>query len=163
MKNYLLNTILTLSILLLFSFQSLGQQQSFNKEKNWVYDYENILTTEQEQKLNLLIQKFEQKTTNEIAIVTVENIGRFDKMIEYAVDFGKKHKVGKKNKKNGLIILFSKKMRKTFLATGYATEKMLKDEICNTIIQKSMVPYFKKQAYYEGLKSGLEVCIKKWE
>ncbi|WP_439185825.1 TPM domain-containing protein [Carboxylicivirga taeanensis] len=163
MKNKLFQSVFTLSIAILFSFQSCGQQKTSNKQKVWVYDYENVLTAEQEQQLNLLIQKFEQETTNEIAIVTVENIGRFDKMVEYAVDFGNQHGIGKKDKDNGLIILFSKNMRGTFLATGYGTEKILKDEICSAIIESSMVPYFKNQEYYEGIKAGLEECIKKWQ
>ena len=46
-------------------------------------------------------------------------------------------------------------MRKTFLATGYGTEKILKDEICKIIIDSTMIPYFKNQDYYGGIKAGL--------
>ena len=81
----------------------------------------------------------------------------------YAVDFGEKHGVGKKEKDNGLVIAFSKNLRQTFLATGYGTEKILKDDICKKIIDSTMVPRFKNQDYYGGLKAGLEECIRKWK
>ncbi len=84
-------------------------------------------------------------------------------MVDYAVEFGEKRGVGEKDKKNGLIILFSRNMRQTFIATGYGTEKILKDEICKAIIDSTMVLYFRKEDYYGGLKAGLEECINRWK
>jgi len=96
-------------------------------------------------------------------IVTTDNIGEFDKMVEFAVDFGDKHGVGKKDKNNGLVIVFSKKMRQTFLATGYGTENILKDDICIKIVDSTMIPYFKNLDYFGGLQAGLKECITKWK
>jgi len=142
---------------------SCGQENRGLGNKQFVYDYENVLTLEQQDELALIIKKFEKETTKEIAIVTVDNIGKFDLMVEYAVDFGAKHQIGKRENGNGLIILFSKSLRKTFLATGCETEKILKDEICKEIVDYKMLPYFKKQDYYGGIKSGLQECINEWK
>ncbi len=140
-----------------------GQTNSKSKPISWVNDFENILTDNQEKYLDSLISDFEKRTTNEIALVTVHDIGDSPKMVDYAVELGEKWGVGKKNKDNGLIILFSKNMRQTFLATGYGTEKILKDEICKEIIDSVMIPHFKNEDYYGGLKAGLEECINIWE
>ena len=129
----------------------------------WVYDYEDVLTDNQEKTIDSLISDFENRTTNEIVIVTVTDIGDSVSMKDYAVRLGNKWGVGKKNKDNGLMILFSSHMRQTFLATGKGTEKILKDDICKRIVDSTMIPYFKKQQYFEGLKAGLEECIKDWE
>jgi uncharacterized protein len=96
-------------------------------------------------------------------LVTVKDIGHSPKMVDYAVELGNRWGVGKKDQENGLIILFSRTMREAFLATGYGTEKILKDEICKAIIDSTMVPFFKEEDYFGGLKAGLLECIKRWE
>ncbi len=128
-----------------------------------MYDNESILTVKQIKTLDSIIELFEKKTTNEIVILTTDNIGDSRNMSDYAVDFGNKNRVGKKDKNNGLIIVISKKMRQAWLSTGYGTEEVLKDEICKQIIDSSMIPHFKEGDYYLGIKSGLESCIEKWE
>lgn len=130
--------------------------------ENWVSDFENILSEKQEADLNFIISEFEKNTRNEIALITVENIGTSGSMKEHALKFGKEWGVGKKDENNGLIILFSSNLKQTFLATGYETEKYLTDEICKEIIDTTMIPHFKKGAYYDGLKAGLKDCMNKW-
>ncbi len=154
---------LVFSIIAMLLLNACGQGNGNIDNKKWIFDYENVLSDNQEYMLDSIIREFESQTTNEIIIVTVDNIGEFDKMVEYAVDFGEKHGIGKKEKDNGLVILFSKNMRETFLATGYGTEKVLKDEICKAIIDSTMIPYFKDQDYFGGLKAGLEECIIRWK
>ena len=155
-------SILILTFVCLF-FTGCGQEKKSNSNISFVFDYEHILTKTQTHVLDSIIGEFEAKTSNEIAIVTVDTLGQYHSLFEYAVDFGQKHGVGKKEKNNGLVIAFSKNLRQTFLATGYGTEKILKDEICKKIVDSTMVPRFKNQDYYGGLKAGLEECIRKWK
>ena len=159
---HLHKSLLTLGIVLCFLIQSCVSQSNGTIKDNWVFDYEEVFTQSQIQELNSIIISYEQKTTNEIAIVTVDSIGRFNKMVDFAVDFGKQNGIGKNDRHNGLVIVFSKKMRQTFLATGYGTEKILKDEICKSIIDSDMIPYFKKEDYFGGIKAGLLSCMEKW-
>lgn len=147
--------------LLCFIFFACGQKS--DDSKKWVNDFENVLSENQIYVLDSIIRDFEAKTTNEIMIVTVKNIGDSPKMVDFAVEFGNRWGIGKKEKDNGLIILFSRAMRETFIATGYGTEKILKDEICKVIIDSTMVPLFKEEDYFGGLKAGLLDCINKWE
>lgn len=129
----------------------------------WVFDQENVLTDDQEKVLNEIITNFEKKTTNEIAIVTTNNIGEHEKMILYAMEFGKRHGIGKKHKNNGLVIVFSATLKETFIAPGLSTENILKDEICKRIVDKQMIPEFREGNNFEGLKNGLEECIRIWK
>ena len=133
-----------------------------SKTKSWIFDNENILSHEEEDTLNQIIIKFEKETTNEVVIVTTDNIGDHNKMVFYAVDFGNRLGVGKKNKDNGLVIVVSKQLRETFIATGKSTENILKDEICKNIVDNKMIPEFKNGQFYSGIKKGLEECIRIW-
>jgi uncharacterized protein len=130
---------------------------------NWVFDQENILTDSEEEALNEMISQFEQETFNEIAIVTTPDIGEHDKMVFYAVEFGNRLGVGKKDQDNGLIIVFSSTLRETFIATGLETEKVLTDPICKTIIDDKMIPQFSDGNYYQGIENGLKECIRIWK
>jgi uncharacterized protein len=150
-------------VLSLFGLIISSYCQKIDGNKTWVFDYEDVLTINQERTLDSIIANFEKATTNEILIVTTKDIGEHEKPMSYAVDFGNKHGVGKKGKDNGLVIFFSRNLRQTFLATGYGTEKILKDEICKSIIDSCMIPLFKEEKYYDGLKAGVEAAISRWK
>jgi uncharacterized protein len=96
-------------------------------------------------------------------IVTSKDIGEFEKAMQYAADFGSIHEVGKKGKDKGLVIFVSKNLKETALSTGYGTDKILKDEICKKIVDSCMIPLFREDKYFDGLKVGLDECIKKWK
>ena len=158
-----MKNITTITVLFCVILIACGQKGKNIENKAWVYDFENVLTDTQIQVLDSIIGYFEMKTTNEIVIVTVDNIGDSPKMVDFAVEFGEKWGVRKKDKNNGLVILFSRNMRQTFIATGYGTEKILKDEICKAIIDSTMIPFFKQEDYYGGLRAGVEECIRRWK
>lgn len=130
---------------------------------NWVFDQEDVLSETEEAALNEIITQFEKETSNEIAIVTTADIGDHEKMVFYAVDFGERYGVGKKEKDNGLIIAFSASLRETFIATGLGTEKILTDPICKGIVDQEMVPEFKNGNYFKGIQNGLNECIRIWK
>lgn len=154
-----LKYVLTICIFSIIACSNIVESDS----KNWVFDNENILTEQEENNLNNIIVEFEKKSSNEIVIVTTDNIGKHSKMVFYAVEFGTIKGVGKKNKDNGLVIVVSKELRETFLATGKSTENILKDEICKQIVDNRMVPYFTDGDFYIGIKNGLEESIRIWK
>ena len=71
----------------------------------------------------------EKITTNEIALVTTPDYGTDSTLERFALNFGNKYGIGKKEKNNGVLIVFTNAIRQTRISTGYGTEKVLKDEI----------------------------------
>jgi len=53
-------------------------------------------------------------------------------------------------------------LRKIRISTGYGTENILTDEICQKIIDEKIIPEFKKGNYYEGIEIGIIELIDKW-
>ena len=110
-----------------------------------VSDYENILSPVEEQALSLRIQYFEDETTNQIVIVTIDSIPKqYDNSLDYATAIANYLGVGQKDKDNGLLILVSRSQREVGIATGYGTEKVLTDSICQLIIDDYLIPNFKE-------------------
>lgn len=140
-------------------FLWIGCSSKQPNETSFVYDYEEILTGEQEMELNGLIQNHERNTSNEIAIVTTPDWGGHENAVFYSVDFGDRLGVGKKEKNNGVLIVLSSTMRETRISTGYGLEDVLTDEIAKEIVDSVMVPKFKAGGYYEGIFSGTKAVI----
>jgi len=142
---------------------SCGRNNEINQKSSRIYDYEEILTAKQERYLNSVISDYERKTTNEILIVTSKDIGDYEESIRYAANFGKAHELNINGENNGLVIFVSDSLKQTALSTGYGTDKTLKDETCRKIVDSCMIPLFKEEKYFEGIKAGLDECIEKWK
>lgn len=135
----------------------------FPKPNGYVNDFENLLTAEQQADLNTTIHTYRGKTTNEIAIVTIDSIMPYTTLRDFTTDLGNYWGVGQDDKDNGLLIVVSKKLRNVWIGTGYGTEKVLTDPILTKIIDTAMTPHFKKGEFYEGIKAGTLQCIAHWK
>lgn len=142
---------------------SCGPNHEVNTRISYIYDYEEILTQDQERYLDALISDYEKKSGNEILIVTSKDMGDYESTIQYAADFGNEHKVSKEGNDSILVIFVSKNLKETALSTGYGTNKTLKDEICKRIVDSCMIPLFREEKYFDGIKDGMKACINKWE
>jgi uncharacterized protein len=143
--------LIIISVLLKLSCSSTTEK---NKIETFVFDNEKILTVEQTKQLDALYRGQEKRTTNEIALVTTPDYGEFANIVEFSFDFGNKLGLGKTDYDNGVVIVFSKAKRETRISTGYGTELVLKDEIAQKIIDSLMIPKFKANLYFEGLRDG---------
>lgn len=135
----------------------------FLKPIGFVNDFDKIFTFQQIEKLEIIISNYEKSTTKEIAIVTIDTITPYTNFKDYCTDLSKKWGVGKKDVDNGLTIVFCKRLRQIRISTGYGTQEILTDEVCQKIIENSMTPEFKKGNYYKGIEGGLMELISEWK
>jgi uncharacterized protein len=130
------------------------------QEHTWVLDQEALFTPEQIQQLDALVKEHERSTTNEIAIITTASIEPHERMLDYAVKIGNTHGVGKKEKDNGVVVIVSRTLRETFIATGHGTEQILSDEQVQQIVDSLMIPHFKEDRYFEGTYAGTQAVVR---
>ncbi len=135
----------------------------FPKPLGWVSDFEKILSPASINTLEKMIIHHEKKMGNEIAIVTVDSIGSYPDFFEYSVSLFNSWSIGKQDEDNGVLILFSSKMKRVRIATGLLLETKLTDDFCKDVIDKMMVPLFKKNEFAEGLQKALEKIIRQLE
>ncbi|MFL5730091.1 MAG: TPM domain-containing protein [Cytophagaceae bacterium] len=136
-------------------------QSSTQKENApFVFDNEELLSKEQEDKFNRLFLAHKKKTGNEIAIHTTASIGNKKDFFSYCLDYANEHGIGKAGRDNGVLIVVSRNLRQVRINTGYGTEKVLKDKIAQKIIDSLMVPQFREQKYYEGIRDGSKEIIR---
>lgn len=148
--------LLFLSILTLLNCSSKTETKII---ETFVFDNENILTTEESKQLDAMFRAHEKRTTNEIVLVTTPDYGEFSNNIDFSVDFGNKHGIGKSDYDNGIVIVFSQAKKEIRISTGSGTEKVLTDETSKKIIDSLMMPEFKAGLFFEGLKKGSNAMV----
>lgn len=126
----------------------------------YINDLENILSEKEEVKLNKMVLNHEKSTTNEITVVTVATIEPYSDMFEFSLALANKWEIGKTEKNNGVVIVISKTRREVRIQTGLGITQQLSDEETKEIIDKHMIPAFKKGNYFLGIEKGLNAVMK---
>jgi len=132
--------------------------------QGYVTDFEALLSQSETWELDSLIQDFEQRTTIQIAIVTLNEIHcnktDFD---DYTLRLADAWGVGQKDKNNGVTIAISKQFRQMRIHNGNGIVKILSNEATKQIIDDYFIPKFKEGNYFEGAKNGLLVLMQTLE
>jgi uncharacterized protein len=143
-----------LLVLLLFIFSPIFVcAENIPYPVGWVNDFANVISADYQQKLTSLIGELEEKTSSEIAVVTVQSIAPYGEK-EYARLLFDNWKPGKIGKDNGVLVLLAIKERRWRIETGYGVEGILPDSLCGQIGRNYMVAYFKQAKFSEGLYYG---------
>jgi len=119
----------------------------------FVNDFADILTPQEEQDLENLINALEQETTAEIAIVILASLEGSSRE-DYAVELFEEWKIGKEETDNGLLILVALKEQQWKIEVGYGLEGIITDARSGRIARNYLVPNFQNQNYYQGLKES---------
>ena len=93
-------------------FKPFGENTIFPQPVGYVNDFEGIFTESQIKELNVIINRHELETTNQIAIVTIGSIEPYNDISEFTIDLANYWRIGHKDHKNGVLIAFSTKLKK---------------------------------------------------
>lgn len=118
----------------------------------------HFLTHEQVQALEDKLVAYDDSTSNQVAIVIVDDLKGYSRD-EYAIALGRKWGVGgQKQFSNGVVILVNTGekggQRGVFIATGYGLEGAVTDLIADQIVQNSLLPNFREGNNYRGLDAA---------
>ena len=123
-----------------------------------VNDFASVMTTEQTLELECALRMYNDSTSTQICVVTVESLDDLSPA-EYAQQLGEKWGVGQAGKENGVIILVKKETEESggdvFIATGYGVEGLLPDAICKRIIERTMIPKLKEGDYHGAIVDAI--------
>lgn len=145
-----------LSFILLFAYSSAAQNQpAVPAYINYVNDFANVLSDQEEQMLNAKIKEIKDSTVTEIAIVIEGGLNGQDEF-DRSLDFARAYKVGGEGVNSGVLIYVAIQEHKIFIQTADKTQGALTDYITKIIIDKSITPEFKAGNYYQGLDNGVE-------
>lgn len=146
-------TVFLLGFLFLL-FTSKAFAQTIPNYSGFVNDYAGVLTGDQKTSLENNLSDYNQKTTNEIAVLFVKSLNGGD-INDFAVRVFENWKIGKKGKDNGILFVASIDDRKMRIEVGYGLEPALTDTDAGNIIRNTIAPQFQSGKYYEGTLTGI--------
>lgn len=128
----------------------------------FVNDFEGIFLSTEVHYLDSMIRAYEEKTTIQIALITIDTtmISRKD-FDNFILQIAKAWGVGQKGKDNGIAIGISKGYRTMRIQNGYGIESVLSDIETKNIIDTVFIPPFKRGEYFEGVINGLKAIMNK--
>lgn len=139
-------------LLCVISFGAIAQE--IPAFQGYVSDDAEILSPQMREKLTALLQELEQKTTAQIAVLTVRTTKPYDDF-QYAVKVFDNWKIGQKGKDNGALFLVATEDRRVRIVTGYGLEGILPDGKVGAILDEFVLPEFREGHFDEGIYKGV--------
>lgn len=145
-----------LILLILLFFSPIAGAVNYPQLRGFVTDDANMIDPAYANSIAQLAAKIEQKTTVEIAVVTIGSLEGESKDM-YAVKLFEQAGIGKKDKDNGLLILVAKQEQEYRFEVGYGLEGTITDSMKVNIGDRIIVPNFKNGEYGKGIYEAMLV------
>lgn len=121
--------------------------------RGFVNDRAKTFTADETIKLIALMKSYKLDST-QVSILTVSSIDPFQSMEELANQYANTWKLGGV-KKNGVLLVFSKELKKSRLQVGESLEAKFTPELLQSI-DSIMIPEFVKGNYYLGTTKAIK-------
>ncbi|WP_132705408.1 TPM domain-containing protein [Winogradskyella wandonensis] len=123
-----------------------------------VYDYVNLLSPVEKTNLEEKLVKYSDTTSTQIVVITIPST-QGENINYLGAQWGEKWGIGQKDKDNGVLILLAKNDRRIAINTGYGVEHLLTDALSRRIVERDIIPYFKRNDYAGGLNRGVDAIF----
>lgn len=124
-----------------------------------VVDNAQILSNDEENKLASILKIHEDKTSNQIVILTLNSLDGYD-IADYGYQLGRHWEIGQKDKNNGVLLIISMDEKKLRIEVGYGLEGVLPDKTAHEIIEYILKPEFRQGNFYKGINKSTNTIIK---
>ena len=129
------------------------------RDGTWVTDTPGALRPETVARLNATLSELARTTGAEMAVVVIKSLDGLS-VEEAAVRLFEMWGIGKKDKDNGLLFLWSTGDRRLRLEVGYGLEGALPDGKVGAILDTYVVPRFKAGEFDQGVLDGVDAIVK---
>lgn len=135
-----------------------GAYYNPGEPSGFVNDFADIIPAESEQQLENRLQQFQNETTNEIAVVTIERLDG-DTIDNFAVRLFEEWGIGTSENDNGVLLLVAKQDKKMRIEVGYGLEGALTDAESGAIIRSVLRPAFQNGRYADGIAQAVDAMM----
>lgn len=123
----------------------------------YVSDPEHLLSPQALSRVNNTLAMLEDSTTVETAFVIVDDIGQAD-IYDFTLALSRNWGVGKKDKNNGVVVVFALNQREVRIQTGSGVEGVLPDVAARRLIDRDVIPNM-KNGDLDGAVSSLSSSL----
>ena len=129
-------------------------QGTLPKPSGRITDLANVIDAATESELDRRLDQLEQKTSHEVAVVTVTSLDGAP-VEDYAVRLFKEWGIGQAKQDNGVLVLVAPNEREMRIEVGYGLEGILPDGLAGEIIRDTFIPAFRNDDYNRGIRDGV--------
>lgn len=123
--------------------------------RGWVSDPARHLQPATVAAIDSVIFALERETSAELAVVVIDSLDGMEPA-DAALLLHRRWGVGKRDRNNGLLFLWSPALRKLHVSVGYRLEGVLPDSRVGRILDGAVLPRFRREAFDEGVLAGVQ-------
>jgi uncharacterized protein len=123
-----------------------------------IVDQAGLLSPEQELRLTEKLSNLENRTGNQLVVVTLNSLEAHD-IADFGYQLGRKWGIGQKGKNNGALLIVAPKERRVRIEVGYGLEGLLTDAVTRLIIENAILPRFRANDFGGGIERGTDDII----
>jgi uncharacterized membrane protein YgcG len=142
-----------LVLLLLLTSPALAAEPKFPPLTGRVVDDAGVLNDSTRGELTLMLAEHERATGQQVVVVTLESLQGFP-IEDYGYRLGRHWGIGQKGTNTGALLIVVPKERKVRIEVGYGLEGMLTDAASRVIIERDIVPNFRRGDFNAGVLAG---------
>lgn len=124
-----------------------------------VYDYISLLSPSEKSSLENKLVKYSDTTSTQIVVAIIKST-EGENINFLGANWAHKWGIGQEKEDNGVFILLAKDDRRIGINTGYGVEHLLTDAMSKRIIERDIIPFFKRNDYFGGLNNGSDAIFK---
>ncbi|MEE1921171.1 TPM domain-containing protein [Pseudomonas sp. 148P] len=118
-----------------------------------VVDDANLLDAHTRAQLGQMLEAHEQATGEQVVVATVPDLQGLE-IEDYGYRLGRHWGIGQKGKDNGALLIVAPQQRKVRIEVGYGLEERLTDAQSSVIINRIILPAFKRGEMSQGIVQG---------
>ena len=128
----------------------------------FVVDQAALLSRHERQILTGWLDRFQQMTGHQMAVVTVRTL-RGEDIAAFSSRLANRWGVGRKGLDDGIVLVVAPKERKVRIAVGRGLEHALNWAVCTAIIEQSILPAFRQGRMFAGMEGGVVAIISRFK
>lgn len=156
--NQLFKVLLVSIVLFLWAMPGFTQDFLPDRPVGMVNDFADMLTPDEQNRLERKLRAYRDTTTNVIAIATIESLEGYSRE-EVATELFNRWRMWEGDRYNGVLILISESDRELRIEVGYGLEGAIPDVMANRIVQDVLIPNLRQGNVYVGLDRATDIMI----
>lgn len=119
-----------------------------------IVDQAGLVTWDDRQAIEADLKALEEKSTDQIAVVTVRSLEGYP-IEDYAYRLGRKWGIGQAGKNNGILLVIAPNERKVRIEVGRGLEPLMTDLMSGLIVNNAILPAFRRGDFSGGIRTGV--------
>jgi len=147
-----------LILLLLWASSALAAEPKFPPLTGRVVDEAGVLNPSTQSELTEMLAGHERATGEQVVVVTLASLQGYS-IEDFGYQLGRNWGIGQKDKNTGTLLVVAPNEHKVRIEVGYGLEGKLTDAVSRTIIERDILPAFRRGDFNAGVTAGTKSIL----